>query len=121
MPPLSSAQALSGLEHILGADGLLGGGESPGRSQADLQPYLTDQRRLYHGRALAVALPRTVAEVTQLLAFCNDHRIGVVPQGGNTGYCGGATPDESGAQIVVSLSRLNRVRQIDALDYSIVA
>jgi FAD/FMN-containing dehydrogenase len=120
VPPLSSAQALSGLEHILGADGLLTG-ESPGQSQADLQPYLTDQRRRYHGRALAVALPRTVAEVTQLLAFCNDHRIGVVPQGGNTSYCGGATPDESGAQIVVSLSRLNRIRHIDALNYSIVA
>jgi FAD/FMN-containing dehydrogenase len=120
VPPLSSAQALSGLEQILGADGLLRA-ESPGQSQADLQPYLTDQRRLYHGRALAVALPRTVAEVTHLLAFCNDHRIGVVPQGGNTGYCGGATPDESGAQIVVSLSRLNRIRHIDALNYSIVA
>ena len=59
--------------------------------------------------------------MTAVLAFCNDHDIGVVPQGGNTGYCGGATPDESGRQIVVSLSRLNRIRHLDPLNYSIVA
>ena len=115
--PLTPAQALSGLEQILGAGGLLSG-EAPA---ADLEPYLTDHRRLYHGRALAIALPRTVAQVTGLLDFCNRHRLGVVPQGGNTGYCGGATPDESGRQIVVSLSRLNRIRGIDPLNDSIVA
>jgi len=119
VPPLSPAQALSGLERILGAQGLLRG-EAP-ESAAQLEPYLTDHRRLYQGRALAIALPRTVSEVTGLLAFCNDHHIGVVPQGGNTSYCGGATPDESGRQIVVSLSRLRRVRQLDPLNYSIVA
>jgi len=119
VPPLSPAQALSGLERILGAQGLLRS-EAPD-SAAQLEPYLTDHRRLYQGRALAIALPRTVPEVTGLLAFCDEHRIGVVPQGGNTGYCGGATPDESGRQIVVSLSRLRRVRQLDPLNYSIVA
>jgi FAD/FMN-containing dehydrogenase len=119
VPPLTPAQALSGLERILGRQGLLTG-EAP-QSQADLEPYLSDHRRLYHGRALAVALPRTVAEVTALLGFCNGHGIGVVPQGGNTGYCGGATPDESGRQIVVSLARLSRIRRLDPLDYSIVA
>ncbi|MDE2051162.1 MAG: FAD-binding oxidoreductase [Gammaproteobacteria bacterium] len=94
--------------------------QAPG-PRGDLEPYLTDHRRLYHGRALAVALPRTVAQVTELLAFCNGQRVGVVPQGGNTSYCGGATPDESGRQIIVSLSRLSRIRRLDALDYSIVA
>jgi FAD/FMN-containing dehydrogenase len=123
VPPLTPAQALSGLERILGAQGMLAG-DAPGSSSSsagDLEPYLTDHRRLYHGRALAIALPRTVAEVTELLAFCNSHHIGVVPQGGNTSYCGGATPDESGRQIVVSLSRLNRIRRLDPLNYSIVA
>jgi D-lactate dehydrogenase (cytochrome) len=123
VPPLTPAQALSGLERILGAQGMLTT-EAPGSSSSsrgDVEPYLTDHRRLYHGRALAIALPRTVAEVTALLAFCNDHHIGVVPQGGNTGYCGGATPDESGRQIVVSLARLNRIRRLDPLDYSLVA
>lgn len=119
MSPLTPAQALSGLERILGPQGMLRGEAQD--SGTDLEPYLTDHRRRYHGRALAIALPRTVDEVTALLAFCNDHHIGVVPQGGNTSYCGGATPDESGRQIVVSLSRLNRIRHLDPLDYSIVA
>src|SRR5487761_123266 len=121
--PLTPAQALSSLERILGAQGMLTG-EVPGSSaspRGDIEPYLVDHRRLYQGRALAVALPRTVAQVTELLAFCNDHRIGVVPQGGNTSYCGGATPDESGRQIVVALSRLRGIRRLDPLDYSIVA
>jgi D-lactate dehydrogenase (cytochrome) len=119
VPPLTPAQALSGLERILGPQGILRA-DAHG-SAADLEPYLTDHRRLYRGRALAVALPRTVAEVTELLAYCNEHAVGVVPQGGNTSYCGGATPDESGRQIVVSLSRLSRIRQLDPLNYSIVA
>ncbi|HEX4266822.1 MAG TPA: FAD-binding oxidoreductase [Steroidobacteraceae bacterium] len=119
MPPLTPTQVLSGLERILGAQGILPG--EPGDSRADVEPYLTDHRRLYHGRALAIALPRTVAEVTELLAFCNEHHIGVVPQGGNTSYCGGATPDESGRQVVVSLSRLSRIRSLDPLNYSLVA
>jgi FAD/FMN-containing dehydrogenase len=112
---------LHGLQRILGVGGLLAGaapGCSPG---ADLEPYLTDHRRLYHGRALAIALPRSVAEVSELLAFCNRHGIGVVPQGGNTGYCGGATPDDSGGQVVVSLARLKRIRSLDPLNYSMVA
>jgi len=56
-----------------------------------------------------------------LLAYCNDNRIGVVPHGGNTSYCGGATPDESGQQIVLLLKRLNRIREVDPLNYSLVA
>ena len=119
MPPLPPAQILGELQRILGPQGFLGA-DSPG-ARADLEPYLTDQRRLYHGRALAVALPRSTAQVTALLAFCDRHRIGVVPQGGNTSYCGGATPDESGGEIVVALSRLNRIRRLDPLDHSIVA
>jgi FAD/FMN-containing dehydrogenase len=82
-------------------------------------PMLTDHHRRYRGQALAVALPRNVEEVSKLLAWCNAHRIGVVPQGGNTGYCGGATPDDSGRQVVVGLARLNRVRSIDAANFSL--
>ncbi|MGH8301556.1 MAG: FAD-binding oxidoreductase [Steroidobacteraceae bacterium] len=119
MPPLTPAQALSGLEQILEPGGLLTAA-APGPG-GGLEPYFTDHRRLYHGRALGVALPRSVSQVTELLAFCNRNGVGVVPQGGNTSYCGGATPDESGAQIVVSMSRLNRIRRLDPLDYSLVA
>ena len=88
---------------------------------SDIAPYLTDHRELYHGRALAVVLPRTVEQISRTLRFCNEHRIGVVPHGGNTGYCGGATPDASGQQLVLSLRRLNRIRSVDPLNYSLVA
>ena len=85
---------------------------------ADAAPFLIDHRRLYQGSALAVALPRSSGEVAALLAWCNAQRVGVVPQGGNTSYCGGATPDESGTQLVVGLQRMNRVREIDAANFS---
>jgi FAD/FMN-containing dehydrogenase len=80
--------------------------------------FQTDHRRLYQGRALAVALPRSTAEVAALLAWCNAQRVGVVPQGGNTSYCGGATPDETGTQLVIGLQRLRRVRAMDAANFS---
>jgi len=87
----------------------------------DIAPFLTDHRELYHGKALAVVLPRTVEQISRTLRYCNEHHVGVVPHGGNTGYCGGATPDESGQQIVLSLRRLNRIRSVDPLNYSLVA
>src|SRR3984893_11439200 len=83
-------------------------------------PFLIDFRRLYHGATPLVLLPRDVDEVAQILRICNRESVAVVPHGGNTSYCGGATPDESGSQIVVSLQRLNRVRQIDAANYSMI-
>jgi FAD/FMN-containing dehydrogenase len=102
------------LTNILGADGVL-------TDAADIEPFLTDHRHLYHGQALTVAVPRTVDQISRLLAYCNENRIGVVPHGGNTSYCGGATPDESGQQIVLSMKRLNRIRNIDSLNYSLTA
>ena len=108
-----SATIRQALSEILGPDGVLT--EGP-----DLEPYLVDHRKLYHGHALAVVLPRTVEQVSRVLKFCNDHRIGVIPHGGNTGYCGGATPDESGEQIVICMRRMNRIRSVDPLNYSLV-
>jgi FAD/FMN-containing dehydrogenase len=106
--------SLTHIADILGTDSVL-------TDAGDMEPYLTDHRRLYHGGALAVAVPRTVEQVSRLLAFCNENRIGVVPYAGNTSYCGGATPDESGQQIVLSLKRLNTIRSIDPLNYSLIA
>jgi FAD/FMN-containing dehydrogenase len=99
------------LRQLLGSDGLL-------TAPDDVAPFLVDHRQLYHGRALAVALPRTTAQVAQLLAWCNARRVGVVPHGGNTSYCGGATPDDTGRELVVALRRLNRVRAINAANFS---
>ena len=110
----AAPELLAGLREILGADGVL-------TADADCARYLSDHRHLYQGRARAVLRPRTVAEVARLLALCNAQRVGVVPQGGNTSYCGGATPDESGRQVVLALERLNRIRSVDAANYSLVA
>jgi FAD/FMN-containing dehydrogenase len=88
---------------------------------ARIAPMLRDHRALYRGHALAVVAPADTAAVSRVVAFCNEHRIGVVPQGGNTSYCGGATPDASSSQVLISLARLNRVRGIDAANYTLVA
>jgi FAD/FMN-containing dehydrogenase len=97
------------------------GGDAVLSAPSEIEPFLTDHRRLYHGRAAAVVLPRSREQVSQLLAYCHAHRIGVVPHGGNTGYCGGATPDDSGHQIVLGLGRMNRIRSVDTLNYSLIA
>ena len=110
-PP--SNAALTELKAIVGAGSWL---ESP----QDIAPYLIDFRRLYQGATPLVLLPRSVEEVSRLLKVCHRDAVAVVPHGGNTSYCGGATPDESGSQIVISLQRLNRVRHVDAANYSMI-
>jgi D-lactate dehydrogenase (cytochrome) len=102
------------LVQLLGRDAVLS-------TPADVAPYLEDFRGLYHGATPAVVAPATTADVARLLAWCNDSSIAVVPQGGNTGYCGGATPDASGRQLVLSLRRLNRIRAVDAANFSLTA
>jgi FAD/FMN-containing dehydrogenase len=96
------------------------GNESWLEAPEAVAPFLSDFRRLYQGATPLVLLPRNAAEVAQILRICNREAVAVVPHGGNTGYCGGATPDESGSQIVLSLRRLNRIRQIDAANYSMI-
>ena len=82
-------------------------------------PHLTDWRKRYTGRALAVAMPGSVAEVVALVRRCAESRIAIVPQGGNTSLCGASVPDESGGALVVNLSRLNRIRSLDPLNNTI--
>lgn len=85
----------------------------------DTAPFLTDWRRRYTGAACAVLRPGTTQEVAAIVQLANTHRVPLVPQGGNTGLAGGATPDGSGAQAVVSLARLNRIRALDPLNNTI--
>ncbi len=81
---------------------------------ADLmEPWLTDWRGRYTGRALALASPATTQEVSALVKLCAQHRVPIVPQGGNSGMSGGATPDESGAALLVSLRRMDKIRHWD--------
>ena len=79
----------------------------------DVEPYLIEQRDLWHGKALCVVRPGSTAEVAAILKLCNETNTPVVPQGGNTGLVGGQVPDTSGTQIVLSLNRMDKVREVD--------
>jgi FAD/FMN-containing dehydrogenase len=80
----------------------------------DLSAWTLDWRRRWHGRALAVVRPGSTAEVATVVRACAAQGVSLVPQGGNTGMVGGSVPDASGAQVVLSLQRMNRVRRLDA-------
>jgi FAD/FMN-containing dehydrogenase len=94
------------LKAIVGERGFVAGAESA--------PYENDWRDQYHGHAAAVLKPANAEEVARVVALLAEARVGMVPQGGNTSLCGASVPDESGTQVVINLSRLNRVRQVDA-------
>ena len=81
---------------------------------ADTEPYLVDWRGRYRGAARAVVRPASTMEVSAVVRICGDEHVAIVPQGGNTGLCGAATPLEGDDQIVVSMMRMNRVRALDA-------
>jgi FAD/FMN-containing dehydrogenase len=78
-----------------------------------MRPWLTDWRGKYTGRAAAMLSPASTEEVAAVVRLCADARIALVPQGGNSGMVGGATPDAGGEQLLVSLRRMNRVRSVD--------
>jgi FAD/FMN-containing dehydrogenase len=86
---------------------------------AAMAPYLVDWRKLYHGRALCVARPRDSAEVSRIVAGAAVAGVAIVPQGGNTGLTGASVPDAGGRSILVSLERMDRIRQIDAANYTV--
>jgi FAD/FMN-containing dehydrogenase len=113
MPRPPSSATLTELKTAVGPSGWLD-------LSGDVAPYLTDFRHLYLGATPLVLRPRSTEEVAKILRICNRDEVAVVPHGGNTSYCGGATPDESGSQIVLSMQRLNRVRHIDAANYSMI-
>jgi FAD/FMN-containing dehydrogenase len=97
---------LSALAGIVGPAHVLTGA-------ADLAPYLTDWRGRYRGVAQCVVQPASTAEVAAVVAACAGAGAAVVPQGGNTSLCGGATPDGEGGAVIVSLARLNRIVAVD--------
>src|SRR6266581_6982370 len=95
------------LREIVGSTGLI-------TAPHEVAPYANDWRKRYAGKPAAVVKPASTAEVAEVVRACADSRTAIVPQGGNTGLCGAATPDASGSQIVLNLSRMNRLRGIDA-------
>ena len=105
---------LLALKDLLGPGGFL-------ESAEDRAPFEIDFRGIHRGRSPLVALPQFTAQVAELVRYCAGQRIGIVPQGGNTGYCGGATPGTGNDEIVVSLRRMNRIRSMDAAGGSLTA
>ncbi|RBA24059.1 FAD-binding oxidoreductase [Herminiimonas fonticola] len=79
-------------------------------------PYLIDARRRFTGTACAVVKPGSTEEVAAIVRLCNQFKVPVVPQGGNTGLVLGSVPDDSGTAIVLSLTRLNQIRTIDPVN-----
>ena len=109
-----NSSLLSDLRRAVGSQGYLD-------QAADIEPYLVDHRKLYRGATPLVLRPDSTEQVSAIMRMCNAARVGVVPVGGNTGYCGGATPSEDGSQIVLSLARMRRIRSIDPLNYTMIA
>lgn len=102
---------LEQLQRIVGPDGWT-------TDAAELEPHLTEWRGNYRGRTLVMVKPRTTDEVVAIVRACAAARTGIVPQGGNTGMCGGAVPDASGDQVLLSLGRMRSVRGVDAENFS---
>ncbi|UUD62437.1 FAD-binding oxidoreductase [Pseudomonas seleniipraecipitans] len=94
------------LENVVGEAGLI-------RDSERMQSYLSDWRNAYRGEAALVVRPASTAEVAEVVRLCAQAGIALVPQGGNTGLCGGSIPDASGDQVVLSLTRMTQIRQVD--------
>ena len=101
-----SATVLERLAEIVGRENVL-------TAQDDVEPYLVDWRGRFRGKALAVVRPAGTQQVAEVVGACARTGIAIVPQGGNTGMCGAATPDASGSEVVVSLGRMRAVRAVD--------
>ena len=95
---------------LLGPSGLIA-------DPAGMAPYLEEERGLFHGKARLVARPASTGELAELVKICAEANIGIVPQGGNTGLCGGASPSDAN-WIVVSLARMNKIREIDPVNFT---
>ena len=107
-----ASDLITALVSIVGDRGLLTG--------RDTEPYCQDWRALYRGRTPAVVRPAGTDELAAVVRLCVQRRIPMVPQGGNTSMVGGAVPSEGGEQLVISLARMNRIRDVDPLDLTMV-
>ena len=101
---IDSLRAVVGAGHVL-------------TDAADVAPFVTDWRGRYSGSALAIVSPGGTPEVAEVVRLCAGAGVAIVPQGGNTGLCGGATPTRG--EVVVRMARLNRVRAIDVANNTI--
>ena len=106
---MTAHSILERIAAIVGPQGLL-------TDPRDLEPYVVDWRGIYRGASPAVVRPASTAEVAAVVTLCAGSGTPMVPQGGNTGMCGAAVPHAGGNEIVLSLARMNRVIELDALN-----
>ena len=109
---IAVSDALNRLRQLLGDKGFIA-------DAAAMEPYLHEERGTYHGAAKAVLRPASTDDVAAIVKICAEAKLPIFPQGGNTGLAGGAVPWEDGKGVVLSLSRMNRIRDLDPIDYSI--
>jgi len=107
------AKWLEQMRSVVGAKGFTSAGD-------DMAPWLTDWRGRYTGAAVAMISPANTQETAEILRIANENSVAIVPQGGNSGMVGGATPDISGQSVLLSLRRMNRIRTIEPEDQLVV-
>ncbi|HTE16679.1 MAG TPA: FAD-binding oxidoreductase [Burkholderiales bacterium] len=100
---------ISRLGAVVGPQGIFTG-------PAELEPYVVDWRGIYRGNAAAVVRPATVEQVAAVVKICAETKTPIVPQGGNTGMCGATVPNAKDNPVVIALSRMNRIRNVDPLN-----
>lgn len=105
---MRDAELIEALQAIVGERGVV-------TDAGDLVNYNVDWRHMFKGSARCAVLPRSTQEVAQVVRLCAAQGVAIVPHGGNTGLSGGATPDDSGRQVVLSLARMQAIRDIDVL------
>ncbi|MHB1669615.1 FAD-binding oxidoreductase [Thiomonas sp.] len=111
---MSDTRFLTRLRDAVGVQAVLTSDEA-------IAPWLSDWRGLYQGRAQAVLRPQRIEQVQACLALCQEFQVPVIPRGGNTGLCGGATPGASPDNVVLSLDRMNRIRSLNTTANTLVA
>ncbi len=108
----SGATVIERLKEVVGIGNVL-------TTRDEIEPYVVDWRGRYHGTACAVVRPASTAEVAAVVGACAAANVPLVPQGGNTGMCGAATPDATGREIVLSLARMHAIRALDRANATI--
>jgi FAD/FMN-containing dehydrogenase len=106
---MSQSELVADLKKIVGEAAVL-------TDPSDVEPYVQDWRGIYRGETPAVVRPANTGEVAAVIRLCADRRVAVVPQGGNTGMCMASVPRVGRNEIVLSLTRMNRIREVDALN-----
>lgn len=112
---------MSGPAHLISAAAQRLGPKAVITDAADIEPWLTDWRDRFHGASQAILAPGSTDEVAEIVRLAAEHRVPLVPQGGNTGMVGGAIPPSDGSAVLLSMRRMNRIRSLDAQSRMAVA